>query len=161
MTYRTRSFLATFLGFCFWLGLSYAAAWSGSRFVPGEWYAQLAKPAFTPPDWLFPVVWSILYFLMGVAAFLVWQRQGLTRAFPALAFFVVQLALNASWSWVFFGLHKPGAAFAEILLLWLAILATLTAFWRHRPAAGLLLVPYLLWVSFAALLNYRLWRLNP
>jgi tryptophan-rich sensory protein len=156
-----RSTLASFLGFIFWLGLCYAAAYFGSHFGPGEWYAHLSKPSFNPPDWLFAPVWTILYFLMGVAAFLVWHRQGSARAFPALAFFLVQLALNAGWSWIFFGLHKPGAALVEIGVLWLAILATLVAFARLRRAAGLLLVPYLLWVSFAAYLNFRLWRLNP
>jgi tryptophan-rich sensory protein len=129
-------------------------------FRPGEWYKNLAKPWWTPPDWLFGPVWTLLYLFMGVAAWLVWRRGGFQEARGALALFLVQLLLNALWSWVFFGLQQPGWAFLELSLLWLAIAATLAAFWRLVPAAGWLLAPYLAWVSFAGVLNFALWHLN-
>lgn len=149
-----------------WLGLggflliTFAAAAIGSQFMPGEWYARLAKPSWTPPSWLFGPVWTLLYVLMGVAAWLVWKDRGFAGARVALLLYGVQLVLNAAWSWLFFGLQRPGLAFAEILLLWSAILATLIAFWRHRKLAGALLVPYLAWVSFATALNWAIWQLN-
>jgi len=157
---RGLSTSSSLAGLIFWLALCFATALFGSQFTPGPWYQQLAKPSFTPPDWIFGPVWTILYLMMGVAAWLVWRNKGFAGAAPALSLFVVQLALNALWSFIFFGLKQPGLAFGEILLLWLAILGTLVAFWRLAPAAGLLLAPYLLWVSFAALLNFSLWRLN-
>jgi tryptophan-rich sensory protein len=147
-------------GLLFWVALSFVAAWVGSRFSPGDWYAHLAKPAFNPPAWVFAPVWTLLYLVMGIAAWLVWRQRRVARTAPALALFLVQLALNAAWSWLFFGLHQIGWALVDLAALWLAIGATLLAFWAHRPLAGLLLVPYLLWVSFAALLNLQLWRLN-
>lgn len=149
-----------------WLGLggflllTFAAAAIGSQFMPGEWYARLAKPSWTPPSWLFGPVWTLLYVLMAVAAWLVWKDRGFAGARVALVLYSVQLAFNAAWSWLFFGLQRPGLAFAEILVLWIAILATLIAFWRHRALAGALLVPYLAWVSFATALNLAIWRLN-
>lgn len=125
------------------------------------WYPTLAKPSFNPPNWLFGPVWTTLYALMGIAAFLVW-RKGIDQQSVkiALALFVAQLALNTLWSILFFGLHLPLAAFIEIIVLWVMILATTIAFWRLSAAAGALLLPYLAWVSFASLLNFYLWRLN-
>ena len=140
-----------------WLALCFAAAAVGARYQPGAWYAGLRKPAWNPPSWLFAPVWTVLYAMMGVAAWLVWREAGLSRE---IGLFVVQLALNAAWSWLFFGLRRPGLAFADIVVLWLCILATLSAFWSVRPLAALLLVPYLAWVTFAAALNAALWRLN-
>lgn len=125
------------------------------------WYPTLVKPSFNPPAWVFGPTWTVLYLLMGVALFLVWRQGWDTPGVKlALGLFAVQLVLNALWSIIFFGMHSPGWAFAEILLLWLAILATLWAFWRVEPAAGWLLVPYLAWVSFAAVLNGSIWILN-
>ena len=147
-------------GLLMWLALCFVVAWFGSRFEPGPWYAGLTKPWWTPPDWLFGPVWTVLYAMMGVAAWLVWRRYGFAGAALPLAFFIVQLALNAAWTWLFFGLRRPDVAFAEIIVLWLAILVTLISFWRLERPAGILLVPYLAWVSFAALLNYTLWQLN-
>jgi tryptophan-rich sensory protein len=106
-------------------------------------------------------VWTFLYILMALAAWLVWRVDGFRPARTALTLFLLQLALNALWSWLFFGWHRGALAFGDILLLWVLIAATLVAFWRTRPLAGALLVPYLLWVSFAAALNYSVWRLNP
>ena len=138
------------------------AAGLGSLFTMvslGSWYATLVKPSWNPPSWLFGPVWTVLYALMGVAGWLVWRRGG-PAIRPALQWFAVQLVLNVGWSAVFFGLQMPGLAFAEILVLWLAIAATLMTSWRVSRAAGILLVPYLLWVSFAAVLNFAIWRLN-
>ena len=125
------------------------------------WYAALAKPALNPPSWVFGPVWTTLFALMGIAAFLVWKK-GLARRDVriALGIFIGQLLLNALWSFIFFGLHSPGGALIEIIFLWLAILAALIAFARiSRPAAWLLL-PYLLWVTFAAYLNIAIFMLN-
>ena len=144
-------------GLAGWLVLCFGAAAVGARFRPGAWYAGLHKPAWNPPNRLFAPVWTLLYAVMAVAAWLVWRDVGLSRE---VALFVVQLALNAAWTWLFFGLKRPGLAFADIVALWLAILATLVAFWSVRPLAALLLVPYLAWVTFAAALNGALWRLN-
>jgi translocator protein len=122
-----------------------------------NWYACLAKPSWTPPSWLFGPVWSFLYLSMAVAAWLVWRKG---NAQVPLILFAVQLAFNLAWSWLFFGLHSPGAGFVDIVLLWVAIAATMLAFWRRSPVAGMLFVPYLAWVSFAAVLNFAIWRLN-
>ncbi|WP_458188970.1 TspO/MBR family protein [Haladaptatus sp. NG-WS-4] len=120
------------------------------------WYPTLSKPAFTPPGWLFGPVWTTLYLLMGIALFLVWRRGNRF----ALAVFAVQLALNAAWTLVFFGMRWPAGGLVVIFALLVAIVATLFAFARVDRRAAVLLVPYLLWVSFATLLNYELWRLN-
>ena len=125
------------------------------------WYATLNKPSFNPPNWLFSPVWITLYFLMGVALFLVW-RQGLRTegVKAAILVFGAQLVLNTLWSVLFFGLQRPLLAFVEIVILWVLILVTLFKFKRFSKLAGILLVPYLLWVSFAAILNFFLWHLN-
>jgi len=125
------------------------------------WYPTLVKPSFNPPAWVFGPVWTILYIMMGVAAFLVWQR-GLSAdgARIALTVFAIQLALNGLWSILFFGLQAPGWALAEIILLWMAIGITTLLFWRAVPSAGALLLPYWMWVSFATVLNASLWWLN-
>jgi translocator protein len=142
-----------------WLAMSFAAAGVGAIASQdaGTFYAQLARPAWAPPGWLFAPVWTVLYALMGIAAWLVWQE----RAYPALVLFVLQLALNALWTWLFFAWRLGAAAFVEILLLWLLIVVTMVAFWRARRLAGLLLLPYLLWVTYAAALTYAVWRANP
>ncbi|MCX6826154.1 MAG: tryptophan-rich sensory protein [candidate division Zixibacteria bacterium] len=125
------------------------------------WYAGLTKPSFNPPNWIFAPVWITLYLLMGVAVFLVW-RQGLSNP-PvkfALTLFILQLALNTAWTYLFFGLKSPLLAFSEILFLWVVIIAVILSFLKISIAAGLLLIPYILWVSFAVLLNFSIWRLN-
>jgi benzodiazapine receptor len=125
------------------------------------WYAQLSRPSFTPPDWTFGVVWPALYVIMGISAFLIWNK-GLERSKVkvALGIFAVQLILNGLWTPIFFGLHLIGLALVEIVMLWGAILLTILAFWRVSKTAALLLVPYILWVSFAVLLNASLFLLN-
>jgi benzodiazapine receptor len=122
------------------------------------WYASLSKPSWTPPNWLFAPVWTILYIAMAIAAWLVWRKVGLTAA--PMQLFLLQLLLNVGWSAVFFRLRSPGTAFSEIVMLWLAILATSIEFWTAVPAAGWLLLPYLIWVSYATALNFSIWRLN-
>jgi len=140
--------------------LSFAAAAVGSLFPPGDWYAGLHKPAWNPPSWVFGPVWSALYTTMGVAAWLVWKNVGARQRSSALACFLLQLGLNALWSPLFFGLQYPGLAFAEIVLLWAAVGGTTVLFWRVRALAGLLLIPYLVWITFAAALNFAIWQLN-
>jgi tryptophan-rich sensory protein len=140
-----------------WILVSLSAGFIGSRFPPGEWYQSLEKPAFNPPSWVFGPVWTVLYVLMGIAAWLVWREGGFP---PVLYVFIAQLALNALWSYLFFGINSPGPAFAEIVVLWILILLTTILFWRIRTAAGVLLLPYLAWVGFASVLNFSLWRMN-
>lgn len=126
-----------------------------------SWYPTLAKPPFNPPAWIFGPVWTMLYIMMGVAAFVVWQRGwGSAGVRAAITAFAVQLVLNGLWSILFFGLRSPGLALIEIVVLWLAIAATAVLFWRVATVAGALIVPYLLWVSFAAVLNASIWWLN-
>ena len=148
--------LAVFFAACF------GAAGLGSLFTAfslGSWYDALAKPSWTPPSWVFGPVWTLLYALMAIAGWLVWRHGG-DAAPPALGWFTAQLVLNVGWSAAFFGLRMPGLACLEILALWLAIAATLVASWRVSGLAALLLAPYLVWVSFAAILNVAIWRLN-
>lgn len=127
----------------------------------GDFYRELVRPSWAPPGWLFGPVWSVLYLLMGVSAWLVWRARGFTGARGALALFVAQLAVNALWTWIFFVWRLGALAFAEIVFLWILIVANLVMFSRVSRAAGLLLVPYLAWVSFACALTFATWRLNP
>ena len=124
------------------------------------WYKTLNKPSFTPPNWIFSPVWISLFILMGISLFMVWRRQGHPHVKTASIFFFVQLILNILWSVAFFGLRSPLLGFIEIILLWIAILLTIQNFLKVSKMAGLILLPYLLWVSFAALLNLSLWILN-
>jgi tryptophan-rich sensory protein len=151
------------LGLVGWLLVSFAASAVGAiaSIEAQSFYGQLVQPAWAPPPWLFGPVWTVLYALMAIAAWLVWRSGGFRAHRNALALFLVQLALNALWSWIFFSWQRGLLAFAEILLLWALIAATLVSFWRVRALAGSLLIPYLVWVSFAAALNFALWQLNP
>jgi benzodiazapine receptor len=126
-----------------------------------RWYANINKPSFNPPNWVFAPVWTTLYLLMGISLFLVW-RTGLNEKDIkiAVAVFILQLVLNALWSFLFFGLESPFAAFIEIIFLWAAILISIILFFRISWVAGALLIPYILWVSFASVLNFSIWRLN-
>jgi uncharacterized protein YbjT (DUF2867 family)/tryptophan-rich sensory protein len=154
---RQLAWLIGFISLCFASAGLGAAATATSV---GGWYQTLAKPSWNPPDWLFGPVWSMLYLMMAFAAWLVWRCHGWRAARPALTWFGIQLALNVTWSFLFFGLHRPGLALVEIISLWLSILATGIAFRQTSVAASLLLVPYLAWTSFAVFLNFALWRLN-
>jgi len=145
------------------LAVSFSAAGIGSIATTpniASWYAGLAKPSWNPPNWVFGPVWTVLYISMAVSAWLVWRQGGLWQGRWPLAWFAVQLALNAAWSWLFFGFHLPGTAFIEVLILFTAIAATTIAFWQHSLAAGILMLPYLGWVAFASVLNFTIWRLN-
>lgn len=152
-----------FLGLIGWLVLSFAASAVGAAasIQAQSFYGQLVQPAWAPPPWVFGPVWTVLFALMAIAAWLVWRNGGLRSQSLALSLFLVQLVPNALWSWLFFAWRDGALAFADIILLWALILATLLSFWRVRPLAGVILVPYLLWVSFAAALNHALWQLNP
>ena len=138
-------------------------AGAGSMFTSGSvgnWYPMIQKPSWTPPSWLFGPVWTVLYLMMATAAWLVWRRRKLDNVRGAFGLFVFQLALNAAWSPLFFGLQNPLAGLFDIILLWAAILVTLLSFWKISPLAGALLVPYWLWVSFATALNFAIWNMN-
>ena len=124
------------------------------------WYVTLNKPSFTPPNWIFSPVWISLFILMGISLFFVWRRQGHPKLKIALVFFFIQLLLNILWSAAFFGLKSPLLGLMDIILLWIAILFTILNFFKVSKFAGVLLIPYLLWVSFATLLNFSLWFLN-
>lgn len=153
-----------FLGFLAWLALCVATSSLGAlaSINARSFYAGLIRPDWAPPGWVFGPVWSALFLAMALAAWLVWRvPQDSPARSRALRWFVIQLAANALWSWLFFAWHLGGAAFVEVLLLWLLIASTLLAFWRVQRLAALLLLPYLLWVSFAAVLNYTVWQLNP
>jgi benzodiazapine receptor len=151
---------SSILGAIVAFGLTFGAAFVGSRFRIDEWYAELTKPSWNPPNWIFGPVWSIIYLLIAISAWLVWKNDGfLSFVIPSIIF-LLQIILNAAWSWLFFGLHEVGYAFIEILALWVAILANIILFWRISPLNGILLLPYLAWVTFASVLNYTIWRLN-
>jgi translocator protein len=147
--------LAGFLVVCF------AAAASGAAFPPGDWYERLAKPSWRPPNWLFAPVWTVLYIVIAVAGWLVWRKFGFVGATLPLGIYGISLLLNAAWSICFFGLRRPDIAFADVSLLWLSIVATIFVFYPVERTAALLLLPYLAWVSFAAMLNLAIWRMNP
>jgi tryptophan-rich sensory protein len=164
MTAVPRSRTQQMLGLVAWLAACFATSALGafaSRDA-GSFYRALERPEWAPPAWLFGPVWTVLFLGMAVAAWLVWRSGAQSAArTTALALFGAQLVANALWSWLFFAWRLGGPAFAEVLLLWALIAATLMAFWRISRLAGALLVPYLAWVSFAAALNWALWRANP
>jgi len=139
---------------------AFATASSGAVFTPDAWYRTLNKPSWTPADWVFPTVWTPLYVLIAASGWLVWREAGLAGAAVPLAVYAVQLVLNAGWSAVFFGLKRPGLAFAEVLMLWLSIALTMVVFWPISKTAALLLAPYLLWVTIASALTFQVWRMN-
>ena len=146
-----------------WLLLSFAAAAIGAvaSSEAGEFYGQLVRPSWAPPGWLFAPVWTVLYVLMGTAAWLVWRVHSFREGRTALVLFIIQLGANALWTWVFFVWQQGALAFAEVILLWCLIVATVTSFWRLNTVAAVLLLPYLAWVTFASALTFAAWRLNP
>lgn len=158
-----RSTLAQTIGLVAWLAVAFAAAAVGAvaSIDAASFYAQLVRPAWAPPASVFGPVWSVLYLLMGVAAWLVWREQGAKALAPALALFLVQLGANALWSWLFFAWRDGALAFADVLVLLALIVATVAAFWRIRRLAGVLLIPYLAWVCFASALTWAVWQGNP
>ncbi|MBX9760849.1 MAG: tryptophan-rich sensory protein [Beijerinckiaceae bacterium] len=146
--------LLVFIGVCF------AAACSGAFFKPDEWYRGLAKPSWQPPDWLFAPAWTVLYIMIAVSGWLVWRQEGAFAAVP-LAVYGLNLAINAGWSAIFFGLRRPDLALVELCALWLCTALLITLFWPIRKDAALLLAPYLAWVTFAGALNLAIVRRNP
>jgi tryptophan-rich sensory protein len=146
-----------------WLLMAFAAAAIGgfASVSAGEFYRELVRPAWAPPGWLFGPVWTVLYAAMGISAWLVWRARGFAGARHALGLFIVQLVANALWTWLFFVWRQGGLALAEILLLWVLIAATIGLFWQVSRLAAALLLPYLAWVSFASILNWSIWQLNP
>jgi benzodiazapine receptor len=157
-----RSAAVQAVGFILWLAAAFSAAGVGAiaSLDAATFYGQLSKPNWAPPANLFGPVWSALYFLMGVAAWLVWREKRAKGLAVALTLFIVQLIANALWSWLFFAWRKGAFAFIEVLILSALIVATAIAFWRIRKLAGVLLIPYIAWVSFASALTFSIWRLN-
>jgi len=151
------------LGLLGWASLTLAAAALGAFASAGAsaFYALLVRPSWAPPAWVFGPVWTVLYALMAVSAWLVWRDRGFAGARTALVLFIVQLAANALWSWLFFAWHQGGLAFAEVLVLWCLIVATIVSFQRISILAAVLLYPYLVWSTFASALTFAMWRLNP
>nr|WP_181105691.1 TspO/MBR family protein [Xanthomonas arboricola] len=138
-----------------------AALGATASIQAATFYAGLQRPDWAPPGWLFGPVWTVLYGMMAISVWLVWRRGGWSSARWALGLFVLQLALNGLWSWLFFAWHMGAWAFVDIVALWVALVLTIVAFAKWQRVAAWLLVPYLLWVSFAAALNYAVWQLNP
>ena len=149
----------TWLGWVLLTGVAAAAGAVASRSAAG-FYATLDRPAWAPPAWLFGPAWTVLYLMMATAAWIV-GRVDVTGRGPAIGLYLAQLAANAVWTWIFFVLRRGSWAFGEVLVLLTLVAVTLAAFWRVRPLAGLLLVPYLLWVSYATALTWSVWRRNP
>ncbi len=155
--------MSKWIGLCVFIGICFVAAAIGSWFTAvsvKSWYPTLEKPAGTPPAWVFGPVWSTLYVLMATGAWLVWRQRAAVDVTVALALFFTQLALNATWSFVFFNLRRPGLALLEILVLLAAIIATMTNFAPLSRLACWLMGPYVAWVSYATYLNFGIWRLN-
>jgi benzodiazapine receptor len=153
-----------FVGWLGWVAVTMGAGIAGtllSRVQASQFYQQLQRPSWAPPSWVFGPVWTLLYLMMGTAAWMVWRKAGFAEARFAPVLFLVHLLFNAAWTGIFFGLELPGVAFAEILVLWLMIALLLVRFWSVEPASGMLMLPYLVWVSYAAALNFALWRMNP
>jgi translocator protein len=147
--------LGGFVAACF------VTASSGAVFKPGDWYESLAKPWWRPPNWAFPVVWSVLYIMIAVSGWMVWRVAGFDGAGLPLALYFVQLGLNAAWSGFFFGMKRMDLALVDVGLLWLSIAGLIVLFHPISSTAAYLLLPYLLWVSIASFLNYTMLRMNP
>jgi tryptophan-rich sensory protein len=140
------------------IALVFVAASSGALFQPGAWYAALNKPSWTPPNWLFPVAWSVLYLLIAIAGWKVWQVEGIKTA---LIVWGISLLINMSWSYIMFERKEIGLALVDLILLWISIVAFMVLAWPVSQTATYLFVPYLMWVSIAGALNFSVWRLNP
>jgi translocator protein len=142
------------------LGIAFIPALIGTAFPPDAWYEGLVKPSWNPSPWLFGPVWTLLYTLIGYAGYLAWTSSVANQRYASFSIYAIQLVLNALWSPLFFGYHSPGLALINIAALWVAISLNIVAFYRIKPASGLLLMPYLLWVTFASALNASIWNLN-
>lgn len=149
------------LAICLLIVFALAALGAMGSIKAPTFYASLYQPTWAPPAWLFGPVWTLLYALMGIAAWLVWRESTGPHQRTAFIWFGLQLILNALWSWWFFAWQQGFYALINIVLLWIAIVITMRLFWRIKPLAGALLIPYLMWVTFATALNWAMWRLNP
>ena len=150
-------------GLVIFLLACFIAAWLGSLATTPKidgWYNELQKPSWTPPNNIFGPVWGFLYAFMALAAWMVWRRTSLVKPATPMILFILQLALNIAWSWLFFGMESPGIAMVDIVALWFLILATLIAFWKTTPISGILFIPYIIWVTYAAALNFAVWQMN-
>jgi benzodiazapine receptor len=144
--------LVVFLLLC--LGVGFLGSLATTPNIDG-WYSDIQKPSWTPPNAVFAPVWTALYILMAISAWMIWRMAETKRGIPLFLFFL-QLILNAVWSWVFFGMQSPSAGMIDIVALWFVILAMIIAFWKINPLAGIIMIPYLLWVSFASALNFAI-----
>jgi len=164
MDNKNSSRLLSVAVFVFFILICFGTAWTGAQVSPGiassDWYDQLSKPDWNPPGWLFGPVWTALYTMMAIAAWRIWSKAGFSDAKPEFTLFFVQLALNGLWSQLFFGMQNPGLAFLEIIFLLIAIIITTLLFFRRDRIAGWLMVPYILWVAFATVLNGTIWMMN-
>lgn len=151
------------IGLIGWLVLCFAASAIGAfgSMAAPSFYASLVQPIWVPPAWLFGPVWTALYTLMAISAWLIWRQGGFKQQRGPLSLFLLQLVINALWSWLFFAWQQGMWSFIDIMILWVLIVLTIWIFWRVSKLAGMLLMPYLLWVSFAAVLNFYMWQLNP
>ncbi len=150
--------LSTILSVAVFFSLVFLVAMSGAIFKPGPWYETLDKPSWTPPNWMFPVVWSALYVMIAVAGWRVYREAGLVML--PFAVYLLQLALNAAWSALFFGIRRADLAYVDVVALWIAVAVNIALFLPIDPVAGWLLVPYLVWVTIASCLNFSVWRRN-
>lgn len=150
--------MTEYVAIAVFFAITFIAAMSGGYFRPGEFYDSLAKPSWNPPDWLFPPAWFVLYVFIATAGWLVWDAAGVSTA---LIVWLVQIVLNMLWSYFAFGKHRFDYAFYDVIALWISIAAFITLAWPINQAAALLFVPYILWVSFAGVLNWTVWRMNP
>ncbi|MGC1378789.1 MAG: TspO/MBR family protein [Anaerolineales bacterium] len=148
------------LGAIGWLAFALLAAWLATWLMPDEWYSKLSKPGWNPPDKLYVPVWIVTYALMGAAAWLIWKSGGVMGMLLPLGLFAVQLVLQVAWSWLLFGRHRIDLALIDIVAVWVLLLATLVLFWGVLPLTGILLIPSLAWVSFAAALTGAIWHKN-
>lgn len=146
------------LGF---IAICFLSTFATVRFRPNDWFERLTQPSWRPPNWLFAPVWTFLYLTIAVSGWLVWRERGFADAIWPFAIYAIQLVLNGIWTPIFFGMKRPDLAFVDIVLVWLSIVATIVVFYPISSLAGLLLIPYLAWVSFATALNFAIWRLNP
>ena len=152
--------MASIIGLAGFVAACFLAALTGAWFRPGEWYERLKKPSWRPPNRLFAPVWTVLYLMIALAGWLIWRQAGFAGAGLPLAAYALQLVVNAAWTPLFFGLRRPDLGLLDIVLLWLSIVATIALFCPINVVAAALLAPYLAWVTFAAALNFSVWRLN-
>ena len=145
------------LSFFAFLVIVGAAATTGSQYMPGPWYASLNKPSWTPPNWLFPIAWTVLYTMIAIAGWLIWRREGVNGT---LAVWAVGLVFNALWSYLMFGRQDLSSAMADLVALWITIALFIVMAWSQDHRASYLFMPYLAWVSFAGALNFAVWQMN-